>query len=97
MKVTELKPYSGTTKTKAFLNLETEEGMVVKGFTLVEGPNGLFLSMPSERGKDGKYYDRVFMHKDLRAGVQELCIQEYNKIVNGEENKNEIDNGDVPF
>jgi len=30
---------------------------IVKGLRVVEGSKGLFLSMPQEKAKDGKWYD----------------------------------------
>ena len=46
-------------KVRAFFDLTTEEGFIIKGFRLVEGINGLFVSMPSQKGQDGEYYDTV--------------------------------------
>ena len=47
MKVNNLRKYDGQTKLKAFFDIETDEGMVVKGFKLFEGPDGLFMRNPS--------------------------------------------------
>ena len=65
----------------AFFNVETEEGMVVKGFKIVEGINGLFVGNPSEYSKkDDKYYDRVFIPKELKDELEQEAIKEYNQI-----------------
>ena len=42
------KPYSGSSKTKAFIDLKLDDTLVIKGLTLVEGKEGRFLSFPSE-------------------------------------------------
>ncbi len=47
-----MNPFNGSSKTVAFFDVETEEGINIKGFTLVEGSNGLFASAPREKGKD---------------------------------------------
>ena len=44
-------------KIKAFFDLRTEEGFVIKGFKLIHGINGLFVGNPSQKGNDGEYYD----------------------------------------
>ena len=55
--------------------------MVVKGFKIVEGINGLFVGNPSEYSeKDDKYYDRVFIPKELKDELEQEAIKEYNQI-----------------
>lgn len=74
------KPYSGTSKTKAFCDLELDSILVIKGLTLVEGKNGLFLTFPSTKGKDGKYYNSVYsLDKEWYNLLQDACIKKYNE------------------
>ena len=81
MKVTNLRKYDGDSKLRAFFDVETEEGMVVKGFKIVEGINGLFVGNPSEYSeKDDKYYDRVFIPKELKDELEQEAIKKYNQI-----------------
>lgn len=80
MKINRMNPYEGNTKTSAFFDLETDEGIIIKGFTLVEGPNGLFVSAPSEKGKDGKYYDKVILSNELRNKLNDLAVSHYNQL-----------------
>jgi stage V sporulation protein G len=79
-------------KTRAFFDIETDDGMVVKGFKLVEGQNGLFMSNPSEYSKkDDKYYDRVYIPRELKDQLEQDVITLYNNDSNDNE-----DNG-TPF
>lgn len=75
------KSYNGNSKTKAFIDLELDDTLVIKGLTLVEGKNGLFLSFPSTKGKDGKdgkYYKSVYsLDKEWRDLLQDACIKKY--------------------
>lgn len=74
------KPYSGTSKTKAFCDLEMDGTLVIKGVTLVEGKDGLFLSFPTTKGKDGKYYNSVYsLDKEWTQLLQDACIKKYNE------------------
>ena len=41
-------------KVRAFFDLTTQDGFTIKGFKLIEGINGLFVSMPSQKNKDAK-------------------------------------------
>ena len=73
------KPYSGTSKTKAFIDLALDDTLVIKGVTLVEGKEGLFLAFPSTKGKNGKYYNTVYsMDKEWLKQLQDACIKKYN-------------------
>lgn len=72
------RPYNGDSKTKAFVDLELDGILVIKGLTLVEGKKGLFLSFPSTKGKDGKYYNSVYsLDKEWGDLLQDACIKKY--------------------
>lgn len=42
-------------KLKAFVDVSIGD-FIVKGFRILSGSKGLFLAMPQEQGKDGKWY-----------------------------------------
>ena len=96
MKISRMNPFNGTGKTVAFFDVETEEGMNIKGFTLVEGSNGLFVGVPSEKGKDDKYYDRVYVPKELKEQLADMAISMYNESKDGGASSNGADDS-TPF
>ena len=65
-------------KLRAFFDIKTNEGIVIKGFKLVEGVNGLFVGMPSQKGKDDEFFDTVFMEREARDQLNDLATDEYN-------------------
>ena len=65
-------------KLRAFFDLEVN-GFTIKGFKIVEGSNGLFVSMPSQQDKDGNYNDTVWADKDTRKKLNELAISHYDQ------------------
>ena len=71
-------------KLKAFFDLRTEEGIVIKGFKVVEGVNGLFVGFPSQKDKENDengqpvYRDTVFMERITRDKLNDLAMDEYN-------------------
>ena len=65
-------------KLRAFFDVRTTEGIVIKGFKLVEGVNGLFVGMPSQKGKDDEFFDTVFMEREARDKLNDLAMDEYN-------------------
>jgi DNA-binding cell septation regulator SpoVG len=66
-------------KTSAFFDIQTNDGIVIKGFRLVNGSNGMFMSSPDEKGKDGKYYERVILPSDIKSDLQKIAIEEFQK------------------
>ena len=66
-------------KVRAFFDLTTQDGFTIKGFKLIEGINGIFVSMPSQIGNDEQYYDTIWVEsKQLRDDLTQLAISEYN-------------------
>lgn len=83
------KAYNGNSKTKAFVDLTLDDTLIIKGLTLVEGKNGLFLSFPSTKGKDGKYYNSIYsMDKEFTGQLEEACIKKYNEVSKDSDNSN---------
>ncbi len=78
VRMNHLKNNSGT-KTAAFFDIQTNDGITIKGFKIVNGANGMFVSPPNEKGKDGKYYDSVLLPKDMKENLEKLALDEYDK------------------
>lgn len=78
---------STKSNTKAFIELKLDNVLIVKGLSLVEGEKGLFLSYPSKKGKDGKYYNTVYsLDKDWREKLENVCIKKYKKLKDADSN-----------
>jgi len=65
VEVVRLYRLEGESKVKAFVDIAIGE-YVVKGLRVVNGPKGLFLGLPQEKSKDGKWYN-VFYPKSKLA------------------------------
>ena len=72
--------YNGDSNLKAFFDIETDEGFLMKGFKIVDGSNGLFVSAPSEKAKGGKYYDRVRIPKELTDDLLEKALVDFREL-----------------
>ena len=66
-------------KLRAFFDLETSDGFNIKGFKIMEGINGLFVSMPSQKNDEGEYNDTVWANKDVKIKLNELAISHYDQ------------------
>ena len=65
-------------KLRAFFDLEVG-GFTIKGFKIVEGSNGLFVSMPSQKNEEGEYNDTVWVDKDTRSKLNDVALEAYSK------------------
>lgn len=80
MRISRMNRINNMGKLRAFFDLELDIGITIKGFKLVEGINGLFVSMPSQK-KDDEYYDTIFCDKDVRGQINMIALNEYNSEV----------------
>ena len=65
-------------KVRAFFDIRTEEGIVVKGFSLVEGINGQFVGFPSKKNEQsGEYMPTVWADEPIRAELLQLATRAY--------------------
>ena len=97
MKISRMNKVEGSQfgKLKAFFDLETEEGFNMKGFKIVDGSNGLFVGFPSNKNKDGEFFDTIFADKTLKQKVNQLAIAEYEKGGSGKEE--DVSDHEMPF
>jgi len=64
-------------KLKAFADVSFS-GIVIKGFSVVDGEKGLFVSMPRHQGKDGKWYNTVIpATKELKQQFCDVVLEAY--------------------
>ena len=59
MQVSRVFKFDGEGPLKAMCDVTLGGQIVIKGFRIVNGRNGLFVGLPQELGKNGKWYDRV--------------------------------------
>ena len=68
----------GTGTLKAFCDVTIAELFLIKGLRVVEGKNGLFVSMPRELGKDGNWYDTVIpLTEEARQQMSEVVLSAF--------------------
>jgi len=78
-KVTRLHKLDGKGSLKAFVDIALNESLLLKGLRIVEGRNGLFVSMPREKGKDNRWYETVHpMSKQIKAQISQAILSVYN-------------------
>ena len=70
--------FDGEGTGKAFCDVVVAESFLIKGLKVVEGKNGLFVSMPRQQGKDGKWYDTVLpLTKEAKEQLSQVVLEAY--------------------
>ena len=65
---------------KAFVDIAVNDVFLIKGLRVVDGKNGLFVSMPQTLAKDDKWYSSVYpLTKEAREEIQEIILTAYNE------------------
>ena len=78
LEVSRLHKLDGKSSTKAFCDLSVLDSIVIKGLRVVEGEKGLFVSMPREEGKDGKWYNTVIpLKREIKDEIERLVLEAY--------------------
>lgn len=70
--------FNGEGSLRAYCDLSVGDALLIRGLRVVEGKNGLFVSMPRQQGKDGKWYDNVsLLTKDVKEEVGRVVLEAY--------------------
>ena len=65
---------------KAFVDLGINDVLLIKGIRIVHGKKGLFVAMPTEQGKDEKWYERVrCLNQDIRSLISQKVLEAYSE------------------
>ena len=71
-------------KLKAFVSVIFDECFVVSDIKIIQGANGLFVSMPSKKRKDGTFKDIAHpLNNQMRQYLEEKVLSVYRTQVGG--------------
>ena len=91
----------GMPSLRATANITIDDCFVVKGINIMEGKNGLFMSMPSKKNTDGEYKDICFpITKEARQQIIDEIMKQYKEEQYKQEERKAIQeetNYDVNF
>lgn len=78
MAVTRIHKLDGSGATKAFVDLSIMDAIVINGIRVIEGKDGMFVSMPREEGKDGKWYHTVIpLKREVKEAIDKVVLEAY--------------------
>jgi len=69
-------------KLKAFVSVIFDECFVVSDIKIIQGTNGLFVSMPSKKRKNGTFRDIAHpLNNETRRRIEEKVLLRYQELV----------------
>ncbi len=78
--VKRLVKFDGDGSLKAYVDLGIGDVLLIKGLRVVEGKNGLFVSMPRQQGKDHRWYDSVVvLTKETKTEIARVVLEAYQR------------------
>jgi stage V sporulation protein G len=82
MNITQVKVFPvSEEKLKAYVSIVLDECFLVSDLKVIQGPNGLFISMPSKRKKNGEFKDVAHpLNRETRELMEKRILEEYEKV-----------------
>ena len=78
-----IRKISAEGKMKAIVSVTFENQFVVHDIKVIEGQNGLFITMPSRKTPDGEFKDIAHpINTETREQIQKAILDEYEKVKN---------------
>jgi len=78
IEVVRLNRMEGEGSLKAFCDISLFDTLIIKGLRVMNGKNGLFVGMPREQGKDGKWYQTVRpLNNDVKKAIESTVLECY--------------------
>ncbi|PYS95218.1 MAG: septation protein SpoVG [Acidobacteria bacterium] len=85
MEITEVRVFPvEEEKLKAFVSIIIDDCFVVSDIKIISGSNGLFISMPSKKRKNGTFRDIAHpLNNETRRKIEERVLARYREVVAG--------------
>ena len=63
---------------KAFVDLEINDVLLIKGVRVIDGKNGIFVAMPTQLGKNDRWYEQVrCLNRGLSSQISQKVLEAY--------------------
>jgi len=92
MEITEVKVFPvGEDKLKAFVSVVFDHCFMVNDIKIIQGRQGLFISMPSRKKKNGEFKDVAHpLNNDTRRMIELKVLSEYDRVLEETDERPEV-------
>ena len=91
MEITEIKVFPvEEEKLKAFVSIVLDHCFMVNDIKVIQGREGMFISMPSRRKRNGRFKDVAHpLNNETRRMIEDRILAQYDRAVAGKEAESE--------
>jgi DNA-binding cell septation regulator SpoVG len=84
IEVVDIRKIVGDGNLKAFADLKFANEILVKGFTVTNGKNGLFVSGPRKPAKDGRWFDILTpLNDEMKQEIEGKVLEAFDRETDG--------------
>jgi stage V sporulation protein G len=82
MEITQVKVFPvEEERLKAYVSIVLDDCFLVSDLKVIQGPNGVFVSMPSKRKKNGEFKDIAHpLNRETRERMEKRILSEYERV-----------------
>ena len=82
MEITQVKVFPvDEERLKAYVSIVLDDCFLVSDLKVIQGPNGVFVSMPSKRKKNGEFKDIAHpLNRETRERMERRILSEYERV-----------------
>lgn len=80
IEVIDIRKITGDGNLKAFADVKFSDAVIVKGFNVLKGKQGVFVTMPRKATKDGRWFDILTpVSEEVKAEIETKVLEAYEK------------------
>ena len=84
--VADIRKVNSDSKLKAYADVKVAGSLLLRGFSVFQGENGLFVAFPRRANKDGKWFETVtVMDEKLGREIKDMVLEAYDRETDGVE------------
>ena len=80
VEVVDIRKIVGDGNLKAFADVKIGGSLIIKGFSVMQGKKGVFVSMPRKANKEGRWFDVLSpLDEELKQTLQDKVLEAYER------------------
>jgi len=80
IEVVDIRKIAGDGNLKAFADVKFSDVIIVKGFNVLMGKRGVFVTMPRKASKDGRWFDILTpLNDEVKKEIEDKVLDAYEK------------------
>lgn len=83
IEVVDIRKMAGDGNLKAYADIKFGGRLIVKGFSVMNGKSGIFVSMPRKASKDGRWFDILIADDLLKQELEDKVLEAYDRETDG--------------